>query len=515
MTLAWEQTVGLIGATARVERDLGEGWRARGTAFFVAQRRLLTCAHVIAAGETLRVVWRDGARRHERPVTVVSAHPPLPEGAEKPNPYPQPDVALLEIAAGVDVPDHPTAWLGEPPLGERVWAFGYTDEYMSGVALGNPALFTTVGRAQSDDDGGLVWFLTAERVRGGMSGAPVLDLATGRVVGVLKRTRDSVNALGGWATGMDEVFAVLPDVRTANEQDNPEARAERLAKALWGDLVARVEDLLIDSGSARRVVARQLGLELAGSAEQAARQAARALFAADLATVTLCATRILPDTETAKELFTLVAPCVNHQGTPWVAPPAAAELEQQVASLAESDAPLGRVLSFRSRLPRLRDVYRLRGDRQRLWWPPLSSTPFGHDVDDSGLPADLERELRIAIARRNSLNGGMKFAAAELDEATRAEWEAARPDMVALLRGHGVLGLLACEPRCPPPDAGLVAALVERYPLVFLTAADEEAVAELVGRAEYQELALGIEDDHAEAALREYNAMLGQLEDAG
>ena len=93
-----------------------------------------------------------------------------------------------------------------------------------------------------------------------MSGAPLLDLETGRVVGLLKRTRDIVQALGGFATGMDAVFAALPTLRDANVALDPDQRDLALAEALWGDLLLGVTEPLEHSAAARRIVAQELGL---------------------------------------------------------------------------------------------------------------------------------------------------------------------------------------------------------------------------------------------------------------
>src|SRR5215208_6969898 len=91
---AWHDADALIRATARVERRDGERWGTRGTAFFVGERTLLTCAHVVWPGDDLRVVTYGAEGRHDLPVTIASRAPDL--GAV--DPYPFPDVAVLTVA---------------------------------------------------------------------------------------------------------------------------------------------------------------------------------------------------------------------------------------------------------------------------------------------------------------------------------------------------------------------------------------------------------------------------------
>ena len=284
---AWRDAEALIRATARVERsDDGGSWTWRGTAFFVGEGILLTCAHVVAPGDQLRVVWHGGDERSELPVAMVSRHPDvaaLPDG-----PYPLPDLAVLHVEE--DVPEHPIVWLDTTAPGEDLWAFGYTDEYREGMAFGHSARFTNAGRENVDDEGGRVWRLKGDRIKPGMSGAPLLDLGTGRVVAVVKRTQDAYQSIGAFATGMAEIQAAIPDICKANHDviATPE-RDEKMAISLWGPRVVDAAEPLRQSAVARGAVVQELGLaadELHGDAELDARRIGRALFFADLATVT-------------------------------------------------------------------------------------------------------------------------------------------------------------------------------------------------------------------------------------
>jgi hypothetical protein len=493
-------------ATARVERCEAGEWRWSGTAYFVAEHTLLTCAHVVAEDDDLRIVWYDGERRHALTAGIVSRHPNLPIEPD----FPVPDVAVLEV--GEQVPAHPTAWLDGAAPGEHLWAFGYTDEYREDMALGHPARFGNGGRAYSEDDGGEVWALSTNRIKPGMSGAPVLDLATGRVVAMVKRTRDPVQGLGGYAVGMDTILEELPDVAAANVAADADERDRRLEAALWGDLVLQAAAPLERSAIARAAVITELGLSeaaLHGDDAAQARQLARELFVADLEQVVASVTRLakILDPVAAGKVFEAVATCTSFEGEPWVAPAAAAELDQQVALLAAGEETVGRVLAIRSGLPELRAVYRIRGDRRRRWWEPLDSTPFSAEVDPgTGLPADLERELRIGIARRLGPLA-RQFAAAELDPEASQKWENKRLKLVTKLRDRGVVALLACKHL----DAQLLNALVARYPLVFLIASSAAVADDVATLPAYQELDPGIDDERAEDALFTYSGMCTEL----
>jgi hypothetical protein len=69
----------------------GEG-RFRGSGFFAAPGRVVTCGHVAHGASALQVRWQDQAA----PVSGVVAVPPLEEVAD-PAGYPLPDLAVLDV----------------------------------------------------------------------------------------------------------------------------------------------------------------------------------------------------------------------------------------------------------------------------------------------------------------------------------------------------------------------------------------------------------------------------------
>jgi hypothetical protein len=176
--------------TVRIELE-GE---AAGTGFFVAPGRILTCAHVVVraarSSEALSVTWEG----HEGAARVIEI---LPEISDR-DPYPFPDLALLLV----DPTEHPCVKLddAEPRLGppaDELWAWGFTEAFERWVYRETPISFEYEG-AFSDGKGRRLQ-LKGGHTSPGMSGAPLLNLRSGLVPGVLTRTRDPISNLGAWA----------------------------------------------------------------------------------------------------------------------------------------------------------------------------------------------------------------------------------------------------------------------------------------------------------------------------
>jgi HEAT repeat protein len=167
-----------------VRLEIGDG---HGTGFFVAPRLVLTCAHVVEhykAGEPtgepteepIKAVWSAGAA--EDPGVEIEEF--------RPNPYP--DLALLKV----DIDDHPCVYLDdEVGLDDRLYSFGYTDDYPTG----DPATFRFEGKTGEP----VLGKLKAGQARPGLSGSPILNRRKGGVCGLVKRSRDVETDLGGRA----------------------------------------------------------------------------------------------------------------------------------------------------------------------------------------------------------------------------------------------------------------------------------------------------------------------------
>jgi hypothetical protein len=157
-----------------------------GTGFFVAPGKVLTCVHVAGNSGTLMVCWdRDG---QDSVVVPVSGRVAVLNGGGRPIPAlaaDYPDIAVLEVS-GLD--GHPCVSVDpEWPTPEDTFqVYGYPRE--GGSALLTPAkLFY---RGMKGIRPCVFLDLAFDRVKGGMSGAAVLNLRTGGVCGIVVASKD-------------------------------------------------------------------------------------------------------------------------------------------------------------------------------------------------------------------------------------------------------------------------------------------------------------------------------------
>jgi hypothetical protein len=192
-----------------------------GSGFFVARSRVLTCAHVVSGASEVGIVW-EGASLLAR---VLGR---LPD--QRRNPYPHPDLALLEVESL----DHPCVrldWQGPrlAPPDDRLRAVGWTQVLEKGVPGLTPITCEFEGVFRGGDGDRLQ--VKGGQVLRGMSGAPLLSERTGRVVGVLTTTRDHTDDLGGWATPTAAVIAGWAGLQEEHEAFHARDDAWRLAAA--------------------------------------------------------------------------------------------------------------------------------------------------------------------------------------------------------------------------------------------------------------------------------------------
>ena len=190
-----------------------EAGRFRGSGFFVAPGRVLTCGHVVHGAAALRVQWQDRVV----PVGDVAAVPPLASVTD-PGSYPLPDLAVLGVdeAAGWG---HPCAvlMLGQPVLGgppDGLYLAGYTIEHgpvpaLTGATTGFESLVT--------EDGHTFFKVKRGLVLPGFSGSPLLDLEAGAVAGIVESSRGRHADLGGFAVPAAELAAAFPEVLEASQ----------------------------------------------------------------------------------------------------------------------------------------------------------------------------------------------------------------------------------------------------------------------------------------------------------
>lgn len=166
-----------------------------GTGFFVAPGLILTCAHVVkAATPAITVSWQQ--QTYQAIVVQCRNDSAI-------------DLALLQLLA--PMPLHPCV-LCEAALEQRdaLSTYGYPDDYPDGA----PATFEAEGITASDR---LIKFKGGQ-VRSGLSGAPLLNLRTGKVCGVIKSTRSSGSDLGGGAVPMQTVLSEFAELRPLQNQ---------------------------------------------------------------------------------------------------------------------------------------------------------------------------------------------------------------------------------------------------------------------------------------------------------
>ena len=171
-----------------------------GTAFFIAPGLAVTAAHVVH-GALERKVFAPDSHGVQRALTVRVQHPPTV--APGVDPYPLPDLALLDAAPG-QFEDTPCVFLQCPGTAKELLAFGYSKSIdPRGVYAPDVARldFEAAVRVQGVD----VIKVRQATVDPGMSGAPVLDLDAGAIVGYVKASRGAGKPYGAYVVAMSEL----------------------------------------------------------------------------------------------------------------------------------------------------------------------------------------------------------------------------------------------------------------------------------------------------------------------
>ena len=105
----------------------------------------------------------------------------------------------------------------------------------------------------------------------------------------------------------------------------------------------------------------------------------------------------------------------------------AAELKTRVELLAAGKDTAGRVLQLKSSQSTLCVPYIHRGDDRLGWGLPLELVPYSHEMDKAtGLPVDVERELRIGFVTRLPTMLSPDLAEPTIDKTKTEMWNAAR-----------------------------------------------------------------------------------------
>lgn len=175
------------------------GW---GTGFFVAPGKILTCAHVVkdAGGQPVKVCYQGNEEFGEAIVQGLFADPF--------------DLALLELQNSTA--DHPCVYFDETIRSssavqpdDDLYIYGYPDDTPNGAPV------TAKCEGLTGDKPPIIKYKQGQ-VRPGISGSPLLNRRTCKVVGIVKFTRDRSNDLGGGAvpaTAIVEKFSELKDLQ--------------------------------------------------------------------------------------------------------------------------------------------------------------------------------------------------------------------------------------------------------------------------------------------------------------
>ncbi|MFD9476969.1 serine protease, partial [Streptomyces nojiriensis] len=166
-----------------------------GSGFFIAPGWVLTCAHVVGeGGAAVRLTGREvGITFSAGSITgTVTGRVEcvLPERLEERRParhalWDLPDLALVRVLAPVS---HACVWLTDRsrPRFDEVAYFGCTED------LGTPEITGRTTRLRGTaGNGAAIRLGDDDEIEPGMSGGPVVDLARGEVVGVLKARRQT------------------------------------------------------------------------------------------------------------------------------------------------------------------------------------------------------------------------------------------------------------------------------------------------------------------------------------
>jgi Trypsin-like peptidase domain len=194
----------LASCSARLDTDAGP----QGTAFFVSLGYAITAAHVVGGVDGLEVRLKEGP--HSWRGHIADVRPPLANEIAPTSPYPAPDIALIKIDDG---PEHTCALLSRRFLdaGVRVMARGHTRTFDQLAVTAETESFRLTGTLETLDPDCRLLKLGLGEVTRGMSGAPVLELSNGDVIGMLRTSRKLGSNLGGWVVPAGLIRLLWPD----------------------------------------------------------------------------------------------------------------------------------------------------------------------------------------------------------------------------------------------------------------------------------------------------------------
>jgi trypsin-like peptidase len=473
----------LVAATVRVVAG-----DSSGTGFFVAPGLVVTCAHVVPPDVPVQVWY--GADPYAATVLVRE-----PAGATLAN-YAYPDVALLRVP----LTGHPCAPLasGPPPAPGRE-LFGYGCPRIGQAVFWEHMPMLSEGTRAGVD--GHTWVKTSRaQVQPGASGAGVIDLATGELVGMLKLSRNPREDLGGVLVPTATIVSELAahDVERANREATSGYDTVGQARRRLGRLLRALESDLSNG-----IGAEQLALMLYELGDEppdavAVVDAAIALIHVRLETLATALTELAAACYSAEAptriLGKAAALAVLANDQAWVDPLAADLLA------AERESATPRVVQVPGSRARTLALHATRATTRRNV-TVVELAPCDASVDPAtGLPAQLCTAVRYELLR-------LLVAVADASEVA-ALWPAYRAQ--ALAKASRLLFVLpeGCD------DGALLAALQREFPGCLFVLATRTLRPDVLASGRVLELPGALPAEVERAAEERYDYLKRQLVEA-
>lgn len=195
-----------------------------GSGFFAAPGIVVTCYHVLSLGDL-------SSKEAGANISIVSQAGDTYQVLDHRewSGTDEDDLAILRVEPA---DDHAVVLLDTGLRArDQLHTFGFPEGYPTGA----PAALVAEGWMEADR-----WLKVAQgQVRRGMSGSPVLNIRTGAVCGILKRSSDTSQALGGYAVSVRRLFKLSPTLSSGNFRHHTTYRHN------WFDLLPAAEQKLL------------------------------------------------------------------------------------------------------------------------------------------------------------------------------------------------------------------------------------------------------------------------------
>ncbi|MFF4422252.1 serine protease [Streptomyces sp. NPDC001549] len=488
----------LDAATVRIEtKDASGKVIEHGTGILVTADWVLTCAHVVPPMGTPTVVYRGV----EYPAEVLQRLPDR-DGIKL---YTFPDIALLKVGTPAEpLPQHTCVELEDREPGNRddLYASGWPS--IAGRPMWDTMSMKFDGQRGGEDADPLLYKTQDGQVQPGASGAGVVHLDSGKVVGIVKMTRDKTTNLGAVIVPMTTVFAKLAEFELpaknqaaapADEQASLEAHRRRLGwvlQAVLNELDAITEQprrsmlKVLRVEPVGQVDINDLALELLGISLDDLRRALRALAEAQ------------HEHRQAVYLLRATACWSSVRDKPWVAPDGAALLA------AEREFPRPHVVHIDCATVRTVEMYVGRAALKPDWHTVAVKALDAETDPETGLPAGLLHSIRAELLA----NAGLPW---ENEDEVRRGWQTERSRNAALRQARELLLVLPAE--TGELDEDLLERLKAAFPAVLFAISSRQLSRGIAGSPLLLSVPAALDAENEEEAVATYTAIERQLEE--